>query len=180
MSNVLKLYVPLVTDPTLLLVKDTSFWDCDVTTTNIILEIKVPGDDCFTKFLVNKEFLEVYNCSHFNLCCLGCDDPYSVLPDGVYEIKYSFNPNLQTMSYFKHFRTTLLYNNYISAICDLEKNKCALTKREIKEQEDNLFRIRNKIDHAKWMVEECGDENKGLDLYEEAKNQLKKYSNCGC
>lgn len=180
MSNVLKLYVPIVTDATLFLVKDVSFWDCDVTTINIILEVKVPGDDCFTRFLVDKEFFNAYNCSHFNLCCLGCDQPYSDLPDGVWEMKYSFNPNVHTMSYFKHLRVTQLYLKYISAICNLEKNKCDLTKREIKEQEQKLFTIKNKIDHAKWMVEECGDEHKGLSLYGEAKDQLQNFGNCGC
>lgn len=164
-------------NPKTIVVKDASLYEDSGDIDNLILEIKPPGRDEYSFLLVTPEFYEIINCSYLDLCCNG---KFSELSDGVYKMKLSYNPNDKTVEEFYHLRVISLKSKYVSAICDLKKNKCNLTRREFTQQEGNLYKIRNQIEAAVWMVEECLDIEKGMELYNNASNALEKYDNCEC
>lgn len=168
----------------ILTITDTSLWDCDTAIDNLILEVKPPGRGYFSKVPVVKEFVARLNCTHLEMCCVDCDncvDNYTDLPDGVYSIKLSYNPNLKTMVEFRHLRNTAQMAKYINAICELRNSKCEMTRRTYKEKEQQLFHIKMNMDVARYQVEECGNQNEGMDLYEDINDMLDNFiKSCSC
>lgn len=151
-----------------LTLQDASIYDATLPLQNIILEIKPPGKECFTIFnLSNGWCSKTFSCIDFDLCCSSTT--CTVLPDGIYEIKYSVDPNLYTMIELDHFRVCNLYRSYIDAICELRTNKCSYSHKAYKEKTKLLYDIKNMIADAVILVEECLDKEAGIALYEEAK-----------
>jgi|SRR6478609_599782 len=156
-------------------VKDVSFWSSHAVD-NIILEIKVPGRDSYSKFLIQKSELKIVNCSDLAICKGGMSD----LPDGTYRMKLSYNPNLETITEFYHFRDVLARKRFASAICELKSNVCNLSKRNYLQLEENLIKVDFNLKAAKYAVEDCGDIDMGTQLYAQALKDLESYSNCNC
>lgn len=154
-----------------LTIQDATYYDPNIAVVNQILEIKSPGTSCFTPFTLSQGWCsKTFNCVDLDLCC---DNPcMSVLPDGIYEIKYSLDPNLNTMIEVEHFRVCNLYKKYLTAICELRSNKCSYRHKEYKEMVKDLYEVKHLIADAVIMVEECLDKEVGMELYEEAKKLL--------
>lgn len=151
-----------------LTLQDASVYDTLVPLQNIILEIKPPGKSCFITFnLLPGWCSKTFSCLDFDLCCIS--DERTVLPDGIYEIKYSVDPNLSTMIEIDHFRVCNLYRSYLDAICELRINKCSYSHKAYKEKTKVLYEIKNMIADAVILVEECLDKEAGMALYNEAK-----------
>ena len=151
-----------------LTLQDASIYDAIAPLQNSILEIKPPGKSCFTAFnLLTGWCSKTFACIDFDLCCIS--DDITVLPDGIYEIKYSVDPNLSTMIELDHFRVCNLYKNYLYAICELRSNKCSYSHKAYKLKTKSLYDIKNMIADAVILVEECLDKESGIALYEEAK-----------
>lgn len=172
------------TNTKILTILDTSLWDCDTAINNLILEVKPPGRGYFSKRIVQRDFVSVWNCVNLELCCSDCDDcteNYSDLLDGVYTIKLSYNPNGKTVSEFRHLRNAKQKERYVQAICDLRSNRCGMSRKDYEKKEAELFKIRNYIEVAKYQVEECGNQNEGLELYEHVNDMLEKFiKSCSC
>ena len=96
-------------------VEDNSVYDEDLPVLNPILEIKPPGALNYTPFYFpNKNWKSItLNCSTLKLCCTKKPCKFTNLPDGVYDLKYSIGPNLETMTEFSHMRVCKIMSNYI-------------------------------------------------------------------
>jgi hypothetical protein len=159
-----------------LVVQDASIYDSNFPVTNIILEIKPPGQSCFIPFTLLAGWCsKTFNCVDFNLCCIG--DDVSVLPDGIWEIKYSIDPNVSTMIEANHMRVCQLMSTYIKTIGVFLSNKCNYNKKEIESIEKELLNIKNLIDNSIFAAEDLLDNSSAIELYNEASLRLNKFNN---
>lgn len=159
-----------------LVVQDASLYDNITPVENIILEIKPPGQTCFTSFtLLAGWCAKTFNCLDFNLCCIG--EEISVLPDGIWEIKYSIDPNITTMIEGSHMRVCQLMSTYIKTIGLFLSNKCNYNKKEIESIEKELLEIKNLIDNSIFAAEDLLDNSSAIELYNEASLRLNKVNN---
>lgn len=158
-----------------LVIQDSSIYDINFPVTNTILEIKVPGQACFITFnLLAGWCSKTFNCVDFNLCCGS--DQVSILPDGVYELKYSIDPNVSTMIQGSHMRVCQIMSQYIRTIGLFLSNKCNLRKKEIEEIEEDILEIKNYIECSVFAVEDLFDNTSGIELYNEASSKLNKFN----
>lgn len=154
-----------------LTLQDASVYDSNIAVENQILEIKPPGKSCFYPFTLALGWCsKTFNCVDLDLCCVSPE--VTALPDGIYEIKYSIDPNLQTMIEVEHFRVCNLYRKYLYAVCELRSKKCSYSHKEYRERVKELYEVKHLIADAVIMVEECLDKEVGMELYEEAKTLL--------
>lgn len=162
-----------------LTIQDASIYNSEFPITNIILEVKPPTKNCFYNFdLVSGWCSKTLDCVHLDLCCEG--DCVTVLPDGLYEIKYSLDPNLQTMVEYSHFRVCQLWNNYVKALAIYFSKKCGYKKSEQKQKEQELADIRFLIEGAVYEAEDYDNLDMAYTLYDEANEKLKNLYNNGC
>lgn len=156
-------------------VKDVSFWSTHAVD-NIILEIKVPARESYKKFLITQGELKVISCSDLSICKFGMSD----LPDGVYRMKLSYNPNEDTMTEFYHFRDVQARLKFANVICELKDNKCNLTRREFEALSEKLIKLEFDLRASKYMVEEKGEIEKGINMFQQVLKDLENYTNCDC
>lgn len=175
----LNLYTPETFDVETLRIEDNSIYEEAVT--NPILEIKTPSAKNFIVY--NNPFTcksITLNCVNLKLCTAGCGGALACLPDGIYSIRYSVDPNLQTMVEFSHFRVTSLMKRYIQTCCKFTNKKCDYKKSEYKKILDKLIEIHFIILNAKWKSEECLENTEALALYEQAVTLLNDYDHGYC
>lgn len=171
----LNLYIPETFDTETIRIEDNSIYDGAVIS-NAILEIKTPTGKNFQIF--NNPFVcksVTYSCMHLKLCYAGCSTTQACLPDGIYKIRYSVDPNLSTMVEFNHFRVTALMKRFTQLSCKFTSKKCDYKKSEYKRLLDKLIEIHFIILNAKWKAEECLEKVEALALYEEAVTLLNDY-----
>lgn len=157
-------------------VQDASIYDINFPITNTILEIKPPGQACFITFnLLAGWCSKTFNCVNFNLCCIS--DEITVLPDGVYELKYSVDPNVETMIEGSHMRICQLTSEYTKVLGLFLSNRHNYNKREIIEIEKELLHIKTLLESSVFAVEDFFDNTSGIELYNEASSRLKRFKN---
>ena len=180
----LDLYIPETYNVNTLTVQDNSIYDEGYEVANQIVEIKPPGKDCYIPFYVTNNDcpwkISVYDCILLQLCKQGCSSIAAALPDGIYEIKYSIDPNLSTMVEFSHLRVTRILKRLAQVSCAFFGMKCDYKKSKYKELLDKLIEIEFTINAAKWKVEECLEPEEGIALYKRADELLKEFENEGC
>lgn len=167
-------------NPKTLILKDTSFYNESIKTENCILEISTPGSYITQIFKVRPDFIKTYNSSSLKILPVKKASQLIPLPDGIYNIKYSVKPNNLVFVEYSLMRNVRILQRYYSAGCDLFTNKCDITKREFEQRREQLTWIKELIDFSKYKVEECGEEQAGLDLYNQAKELLDNYQKCSC
>lgn len=153
---------------------DNSFYNPDIEVENAILEITPPGASCPVYFYTQKDFNTVFNSSTLDILPTNSYNGLVTLPDGVYRIKYSIQPNDILYQEFDHLRNCQQLQSYRQAFCELMTERCNISKREFKERLDHLDWIKQLSDSAKWQVEECNNVEYGLELYDEASYLLGK------
>lgn len=163
-----------------LILRDASQWDPAIPIANGIIEIQSPLSDCFYPFPFVKDFNLVVGCAALGICCTDCFPSDATIPDGVYKIKMSVDPNAKTIVEFNYFRECGLYSSYISTACRLRNMKCDLTPLEYRNKLRQLRDIKNLIEEAKWAIEECADNVEGLAIYNEALLDLNKFNHRVC
>ena len=163
-----------------MIVEDRSDYD-GYAVLNPIIEIKAPGTNCYIPFYPAVGWCsKILNCSNLKICCVNCPTKLSDLPDGVYQIKYSVDPNIYTIVEFNHFRTSSLSKKLVETVCSFFSKKCDYKQTEYYELLDRLMEIKFTIEAAKWKVEECLESQEGLDLYEKAKLLLNEFTTTRC
>lgn len=170
-------------DCKLFTLQDTSLYDGVSPLQNIVLEVRPPGSECFIPFtLINGWCSKTFNCFDLNICCIN--DCISVLPDGVYEFKYSIDPNIETLIEVQHLRICQLMKNYIKTIGIFLSKRCTYSHKENKEIEKFLIFTKYLIDAAIYEVEENFNTNGGLELYNEALKNINSLNDgsfkCAC
>lgn len=159
---------------------DNSYYNPSLTIANEILEITPPGYDCPVVFNVDHHFNSVFNSTTLNINSSQSGSHLMPLPDGVYHLKYSINPNAALFVEYDLFRNCQLMSRYAQAICKLFSKKCDLSLKQFEESRRDLIWIKELIDASKYLVEECSDIKAGLELYNEAYNLLNNVNKCYC
>lgn len=174
----LNLYIPETFNLETLRIEDNSIYDGTIT--NPILEIKTPIGNHFLIF--NNPFIcKSITLNAFKLNLSYSNNTASVhIPDGIYSIRYSVNPNLNTLVEFYHFRTTHLMKRFVQVTCNFTSKKCDYKKSEYKKILDKLIEIQFIISNAKWKAEECLEKEEALALYEEAVTLLNDFDHGYC
>lgn len=158
-------------------IEDNSVYEPDQEVKNLILEVKAPGLTSFVPFYFAHSDWKaiVLNCSSLRVCPKKkIKGELAPLPDGIYDIKYSVDPNLVCMVEFSHMRVCQIMSNFIKLTGLFLSNKCTMTNKEIEDIEEELLSIKNTIDAAVYAVEELLDNTLGLELYSEAAKRLNK------
>jgi len=159
-------------------IEDNSIYDDKFEVKNSILEIKAPGQNCFTFFDLKKDWKSItLNCASLKLCCTKQPCKLTILPDGIYEIKFSIDPNIKYMVEFNHMRVCKLMSNYIKLIGLYLSNKTSNTNKENEEIEKEFTAIKDIIDASVYAVEELLDNSLGIDLYEQASKRINDINN---
>lgn len=175
----LNLYLPETFDLTTIRIEDNSIYDG--TPANSILEIQTPSGSCFYTYANPFTCKSVtYNCVDLKLCYEGCAGSTANLPDGIYTIRYSIDPNLLTMVEFNHFRISTLMKRFVGVCCKFTSKKADYKKSEYKNILNQLIEIQFVISNAKWKAEECLEKQEALDLYEEAVTLLNDFDHGYC
>jgi hypothetical protein len=175
----LSLDIPCTNNPRVFRIFDTSLYDPDIPVKCPLLQITSPG---FNQ-PVNIEVLPNFNLV-LNACTLGvqvhdCGQTSQVLSDGIYVIRYSVSPNDKVFVEYTHLRTTQFVNKYNQMLCKLEISACEPSA-EIKEKLKELRLIKSFIDAAKVKVEECHENELGMELLLYAQKRLMKLDNVKC
>lgn len=160
---------------------DTSYYCADEKIENYLIEVLPVNKTTWIVFYVAKNFSLVLNSSNLRYKKASDAEHLIDLPDGIYEIKQSFKPNVHTVSHFYHMRTTELTNKIQIQRTKLLSDQCSISREEYFVNRDKLRDIEEFAIAAKWMVEECNDKEKGKEIYEFSKKLLEQYTNeCKC
>lgn len=159
---------------------DTSSYCDDEVIDNYLIEVLPPMKDIWIPFHVAKHFSLALNSSNLQYKKVDSLNSLSDLPDGIYEIKQSFRPNIYTVVQFYHFRTTELKGKLAHEWHKLS-HECRISRAEYIQNRDKLREIDEYIMAAKYETENCLDKKRGKEAYEFASNLLKQYTNeCQC
>lgn len=159
---------------------DTSLW-CDEEIENYLLEVLPVNKTRWVTFNVVKGFSLALNSSALGYGQVTSESALKDLPDGIYEFKQSYKPNLYTVQQYYHLRVLTARKKVKAAWDKLLGTECSISRDEFFENRDKLREIEEYLVAAKYKVEECLDKKEGKELYEWALKLLEKYSNeCQC
>lgn len=168
-------------NPKVLRVYDTSNYCGDEVITNYLIEVLPPQKSAFIQFIVQKGFSLATNSSSLRYRKVSDVTELRELPDGIYEIKQSYKPNIHTLVHYYHLRTVELRLKIKAEWNKLLDDTCKLSRTEFNEQREKLREIDEYAMAAKYKVEECHDKKGGKELYEWTLKLLERYSNeCKC
>lgn len=181
MNTELSLEVSHSSNSKILRLIDTSKYFSDQVVENYLIEVLPVNKDKWITFNVSKYFSLVLNSSNLTYKKAYDSDQLIDLPDGIYEFKQSYKPNIQTINHYYHLRVTELNRKIQIERCDLIDNKCNLSREEFIKERDKLRDIEEYLTAAKWMVEECLDKKRGKELYDYSLKLFEQYKNeCQC
>lgn len=103
------------------------------------------------------------------------------LPDGIYEFRQSYKPNIHTVQHYYHLRTVSLWRKVRSEWKKLLDDECKLSREEFYINRDKLREIDEYLLAAQYMVSDCHKKKEGKEIYEWAEKLLEQYTNeCQC
>src|SRR5687767_14243230 len=111
-------------------VYDTSFYYADEVIENYLLEILPVNKSVWVPFNIAKDFHIVFNSANLRYKRASDNDDLIDIPDGVYELKLSYRPNIRTLQHFLHLRTVELMNKLRIQQCKLLDEKCNISRQE--------------------------------------------------
>lgn len=180
-SNELYLEVSEAPNLKVLRLFDTSRYCNDDDITNYLIEVLPVNKDKWLTFHVQKNFSLALNSSSLGYRKVADVEALRDLPDGIYEIKQSYKPNIDTLVQYMHLRTVELRHKLSIQWDALVSDSCKITRQEFHDQRDKLREIDEFIMAAKYKVEECHEKKEGKELYEWAVKLLEQYTNeCQC
>ena len=178
-AHQLSLDIPHTNNPRIFRVFDTSVYTDKLPVNCETLQIAPPGFNTPISVSVASGFNLVLTACQLGLQTQDCGTVSSVLPDGIYLIRYSVSPNDQVYVEYYHMRVTQFVNRYNQLLCNLEIAACDPTA-ETKAKLDELRLIKSFIDAAKIKVEDCHETTEGMDLLLYAQKRLMKVDCASC
>lgn len=156
-------------------VYDTSLYNPKVDVECGLLEVTPPGYIESINFNVTEGFSLILNSSNLNLAKVKTRKDLQSLPDGIYTFKYSVKPSGQLWVEYDWLRNNKLIKDYYTKWCELKLQPYPESK-QVKEQIRHLREVESYIITSKLEVEQCGNRQRGMDLYKYAYELL----NIGC
>ena len=175
----LSLEVPDTNNCSVFRVFDTSIYSSLLDVTCATLQITSPGFNEPVSIEVLPNFNLVLNGCTLGIQTQGCGSVSELMPDGIYNIRYSVSPNDKVFVEYHYLRTCMTNNKYFNELCKLELAACE-PDAEVKAQLNELRIIKSFIDAAKAKVEQCDDLQAGIELLFYAQKRLQKYSSGAC
>lgn len=177
MKPQLNILIPQSVDCKTLIVQDISIYPVGSVFSNGLLEVTVPGFDCPVVFDVTKNFSLVLSSSNLKISQSSGINSVT-LPDGIYDYKFSIDPN-----------NTISVTKSEMRVCKLQAKLRTATRRLFAEKcnNDNLFRenlsklnyIENLINASYYMMlDNNNNKSKSIALYNEASDLLKDIESC--
>jgi len=181
-QHILSLDIPQTTNPKTFRIVDTSEYIYNIPATNCVVQVLVPGSTVVKQYVTQPGFNIIVNASNLRIIRAKQASDLTDLPEGLYTIKYSVNPNNLNFVEYYYLHNAGQYQEYINQICKLYSKKEIISPKEFTTRRNELWKIGKIIKDAKALVEECGKSQDGLKLYRECSNLLDSYqSNCnGC
>lgn len=136
------------------------------------IEITVPGYDKVTlTFATNS--LTIYNSNTLGMTTDAVET--AILPDGIWQVKYSVNPNYENYTNVTFLKDDLLWETYYNTFLKVDINECDNPERDdIKSQ---LYEIRDYIIAAEANARVCNN-TLAMNLYNLASKKLTKINHC--
>lgn len=160
---------------------DTSHYCDDTKLENYLIEVLPVNKTKWVTFQVQKNFSLTLNSSNLLYKIVSDSANLVDLPDGIYEIKQSYKPNLHTLSHYYHLRTSALNLKYVELLCKHFSNECKKDERVYIAENQQLVKIKQYIDAAEYMVSEEHDKEAGIKFYNQAVELIKEFEHeCGC
>lgn len=160
---------------------DTSNYCDDIAIENYLIEVLPVNKSTWVTFYVQRDFSLGLNSSNLGYRKVSDTTHLIDLPDGIYEIKQSYKPNIHTLVHFYHMRVVDLKLKVKRQWDNLVHDTCKISREDFSINRDRLREIDEYIDAAVFKVEECLEKDKGKDLYEWATKLLEQYTNeCQC
>lgn len=148
---------------------------------NYLIEVLPVGRTQWVTFHVQRGFSIALNSSNLQYRKVGEEAALIPLPDGIYEIKQSYKPNLYTVNHYYHLRVVEIQRKLNKERMKLMDGQCSISRDDYIKNRDDLREIEEYIQAAKWKVEECLEKKEGLELYKHAEKLLENYTNeCQC
>lgn len=160
-----------------IVVLDASSYNSSLGVNNRLLEVRLPGFTMVQKLVIpdsNDQFLISVTMNDLGLGSLAKE-----FSDGIYAFRFSAAPNSQVNEEFFHFRRTQFDADYFNLLTRIKFGKDGCSCAKDKEALDQLREAKAMVDAAEAMVEINCVTDKAMELYDCAKNILKKI-NTGC
>ena len=160
---------------------DTSKYCDEDTIENYIIEVLPVNKPSWIVFHVQKNFSLVLNSSNLGYKKVATTDELVDMPDGIYEIKQSYKPNIHTVSHYYHLRTVALSLKYVELLCKHFNEECKKDEKVYMAETQQLIKIKQYIEAAEYMVSEHHEKECGIRFYNYAVELIKQFENeCGC
>ncbi len=178
-QHILSLDIPTTTNPKTFRIVDTSEYIPGITPTNCFVQILPPASTTARQYAVQPGFNLIVNASNLRIARAKKASDLVDLPDGIYTIKYSVTPNDKNYVEYYYLHNAGQYQRYIALICDLYSKRKFIPYKEFATRRNELWKVGKVIKDAKSLVEDCGKDRDGLNLYREATELLDSYqTNC--
>lgn len=155
-------------------IKDSSYYNPSLPVTCIHLEILPPTAKVPVEFEMTTYFDAVFNTANLKIQT-NSRECLNSLPDGIYYIKYSINPNNKLYVEYNYLHNCNQYDKYIDLVCKTFSNKCNFTKSDFSSKIEEIQNLKTMIDSSKYLVEICGNADEGMRVYDEINSLLDKY-----
>lgn len=156
-------------------IKDSSYYNPTIPVTCAQLQIIQPTSKIPVEFEIESPYFDlVFNTANLNIQT-NPRDCLNSLPDGIYYIKYSINPNNKLYVEYNYLHNCNQYSKFIQLVCKTYSNKCNFTKSEYISKIEEIQNLKSMIDSSKYLVEICNNPEEGMNLYNEINSILDKY-----
>lgn len=160
---------------------DTSKFCDEDTIENYLIQILPVNKSSWVTFHVQKNFSLTLNSSGLGYKKVNDTSELVDIPDGIYEIKQSYKPNIHTLAHYYHLRTTALTYKYLQLLCEHFANECKKDDDVYIKEIQELIKIKQYIEAAEFIVSEKHDKQCGLNYYNQAVELINRFENeCGC
>lgn len=178
MAHDLSLEVPLISNPKVIRIYDTSIWDSSLTVTGRKLDIIPPGYSSSVTFTVTAGFDSLYNSTNLGISTTTNPSEMGSLPDGIYVIRLTalHGANDPAWVEYNHLRQVCLLRDYYKALCTLNFYPCDTLDVDLEAKRKELMTIKAYIDAAKAKVEWCGAPTEGIALHLFARKMMDRFS----
>lgn len=179
MISQLDIYIEKILNPKLLIVKDASWYNPDVAVTNAKLDLQYPNSTSYVNIPVGKNFTYMINSNTIGLTNVSRSDALAELPDGIWTIKYSICPNEELFVEYTFLRNVKQLIRYHNLFCQIEIERC--NRKQYSEDLETIRGIKDIIDAAEYLANDCGKYEKAIELYDYADGLLNEFTkDCKC
>jgi hypothetical protein len=171
---------PETTNEGIIRIEDSSIYNSAIPINCITLEITPPGYATPTVITGLSPYFKLF----LNACDLGillpgaCADVCPVLPEGIYNVRYSISPNDKVWVEYKIMRVVSTKQKWYKTLCWINDRPCSPVNDQLVLIRE-LQLISNQIDSAVGFVEDLHEYQTGMDMFRYARKKLIEISR-GC